>query len=98
MANLSLKGKQIQTTTGRSPGLWEGSHRTPRSVQEAASVPGRPATQEHPSWLAFYVDQQFPQRPEPFKTILPDANMAQVIVGENTQTDCNKIKNNFRRK
>lgn len=48
VANLSVKRKQIKTTTGRSPGLWEGSHSTPPLCGKQPACQGSPATQEHP--------------------------------------------------
>ena len=72
MANLSWEGKQSQTT-GRSPGLREGSHASPPLCRKQPACQGAQphGGTQRPSSLARRVRQQFSQRQEPFQAISP---------------------------
>ena len=84
VANLSLKRKPNKTTMGRSPGLWERGHPIPSSCRKQPACQRSPVIQEHPQSLACPVNQQFSQRQEPFKAILPIWICSSDYLGEYT--------------
>lgn len=88
-----IERKANPNNNREEPGSGQGATHPP-FAEQAAGGPGSPAAQQHPTSLARHVDHPFPRGQESFKAI-PPIRMLPVIVGENTQTDGDKIKNNF---
>ena len=97
VANLSLKRKPNKTTMGRSPALGKRPSYT-LLMQEAASMPEEPSYTRTPLITGLPCQSAIFSEARTLQSHFTNMNIAHVITGENTQTDCSKTQKNFWRK
>lgn len=96
VASLSLKRKQ----NNNGEGSWALGRKPSHSpfVQEAASMPGEPSYTRAPLIIGMPCQSAIFSEARTLPSHFTNTNIVQVMTGENTQTDCNKIKKNFWKK